>query len=214
MAVLQGAERLAENLGDAFARQVVQLVRIGRGVVVLLKPARVPHVERGGGADRLVGRRVSRLEGLPVGVVRREVRAVMLDEDSERPADRILPVPQPGQAVTVDAGRDRQARERLERRRQVDAGRELADVPAGRDARAAHDQRHLDVGVEGGLLARGEPVLAQVEAVVRAEHEVRVPVQPLGPEFVLEFADHVVDREIVLHPLAERAGDVGLIGGR
>ena len=79
----------------------------------------------------------------------------MLDEDSEPPADRILPVPQPGQAVTVDPGRDGQAREALERRGQVDAGRQLAGVAAGRDVRAADDQRHADVGLEGGLLARG-----------------------------------------------------------
>ena len=57
-------------------------------------------------------------------------------------------------------------------------------------------------------------MLAQVEAVVRAEHEVCVPVQALGPQFVPDLSDHVVDGEIVLHPLAERAGDVGLAGGR
>ena len=137
MAVLQGAERLTEDYGHALIRQVVQFVRVGRGVVVLLRPARVPHVERGGGPNGLVGGRIPRLEGLPVGVVRREVRAVMLDEDGEPPADRILPVPQPGQAVTVDPGRDGQAREGLEGRGQVDAGCQLAGVPAGRDVRPA-----------------------------------------------------------------------------
>src|SRR5690242_11500000 len=118
---LQGAERLAEDLGYALTGQVVQLVRVGCGVVVLLRPARVPYVERGGGPHRLVGRWVPRLGGLPVRVVGRVIRAVVLDEDGEPPADRILPVPQPGQAVAVDARRDGQAREGLERRRQVDA---------------------------------------------------------------------------------------------
>src|SRR5204862_437442 len=87
----------------AAPRHVVQLVRDGCGVVVLLRPARVAHVERGGGPHRLVGRRVPRFGGLPVRVIRREIRAVMLDQDGERPAGRILAVPQPGQAVTVDA---------------------------------------------------------------------------------------------------------------
>src|SRR5205814_10340287 len=55
VAGLQGAERLTEDHGHALTRQVVQFVWVGRGVVVLLRPARVPHVERGGGPNGLVG---------------------------------------------------------------------------------------------------------------------------------------------------------------
>src|SRR5438477_13115733 len=78
VAVLQGAERLTEDRGHTLTGQVVQVVRVGRGVVVLLRAARVPDVERGGGPNGLVGRRIPRPEGLTVGNVRREVRAAML----------------------------------------------------------------------------------------------------------------------------------------
>jgi predicted MFS family arabinose efflux permease len=93
MAVLQGAERLGQGGWDALSGQVVQLVWVGHGVVVLLRAARVPHVERGRGPHRLVSRRVTWTSGLPVRVARREIRAVMLDENGLPPVRRVLPVP-------------------------------------------------------------------------------------------------------------------------
>ena len=63
---------------------------------------------------------------------------------------------------------------RLERRREVDVAGELRDVRPGGDARAADQQRHVDVGVVRRLLPRRQPVLAEVEAVVRREHDVGV----------------------------------------
>src|SRR5580693_4333748 len=127
MAVLEGMEHSRQRGRDTVRRDVVQLVRIVYGVVVLLLAARVPYVEGGRGAHRLVGGRVPGLLGLPVRIARREVRAVVLDENGLPPVRLVLPVPQSGQAATVDVGRDGNTSEGLERGAQVDVGRQQAD---------------------------------------------------------------------------------------
>ena len=77
----------------------------------------------------------------------------------------------------------RRARHRLERGCEVGvAGR------VGRRARPAampgpaDQQRHVDVGVVRRLLPRRQAVLAEVEAVVRREHDVGVVELPGGPQ--------------------------------
>src|SRR5580704_18194668 len=127
MAVLEGTERSRQRGRDTVRGDVVQLVRIVHGVVILLLAARVPYVEGGRGTHRLVGGRIPGLLGLPVRIAWREVRAVVLDENGLPPVRRVLPVPQSGQAATVDVGRDEDTGEGLERGAQVDVGCQLAD---------------------------------------------------------------------------------------
>src|SRR5580693_606007 len=93
MAVLHGVERLGQVRRDALAGDVVQLVRVGGGVVVLLLAIVVPHIQRVRGADRLVAGRITLLIVLPVRVRRAVVRAVMLDQNGLPPTGRVLPVP-------------------------------------------------------------------------------------------------------------------------
>jgi len=69
----------------------------------------------------------------------------------------------------------------------------LAGSVPGRDAGAGDDQRHTDVGLERGLLAGIEPVLAHVVAVVGAEDDVRVVRQASRPQHRLQVGDQVVD---------------------
>ena len=59
----------------------------------------------------------------------------------------------------------------------------IASVSSCRPGPGTGDhQRHVDVGVEGGQLARHQPVLAGVQPVVGAEHDVGVAQQvPLSP---------------------------------
>ena len=213
MAVLHGVERPGQVRRDAPAGDVVQLVRVGGGVVVLLLAVVVLHVQRARGADRLVAGRIPLLLALPVRVRRAVIRAVMLDQDGLPPAAGVLPVPQGGQAVPVDRGREGQAGQRLERGAQIDVRGELGNRLPGRDAGTGEDQRNTDVGLERGLLAGIEPVLAHVEAIVGAEDEVRVAGYALGLELGFQVTDHVVDGEVGLDPLAVVRGDGGLLPG-
>ena len=62
----------------------------------------------------------------------------------------------------------------LERRGEIGVAGELRDVRAGAHAGTAHEQRHVDVGLVRRLLPGRHAVLAEVEAVVGREHDVRV----------------------------------------
>ena len=139
---------------------------------------------------------------------------MVLDQDGLPPVLGPLSVPQRGETVPVDALADFEPGQCLERGRQVDVGRELADRAPGRNVRAADDQGHMDVGVIGRLLSRCQPVLAHVVAVVGAENEVGVLGHAFGPQFALDTADHVVDGKVGLDPLAVNAGDARLLRGR
>jgi hypothetical protein len=138
----------------------------------------------------------------------------MLDQDGLPPSRRLFSVPQRREAVPVDGLADLQSGQCLERGRQVDVGRELGDRAPGRNVRAADDQRHVDVGVEGGLLSRFQPVLTHVVAVVGAEDQIGVLGHARGPQLALDLADHVVDGKDGLDPVAVRAGDVRLLRRR
>ena len=71
-------------------------------------------------------------------------------------------------------GRRRAPASRRERLGEVDVLGHRVGPSVDRHARAGHDQRHVDVGVERRQLARHQPVLAGVQAVVGAEHDVGV----------------------------------------
>ena len=83
--------------------------------------------------------------------------------------------------------------ELLERRAQVGVLHDLVDDAPGGDAGAGHDQRYPDVGVEGGLLAFEEAVLAEVVPVVGAEDDVGVVRQVLLRQRRLGVGEELVD---------------------
>ena len=64
------------------------------------------------------------------------------------------------------------------------------------------------------ILPWQQPVVAQVEAVVRAEHDVGVPVEPARLQRVLDAADHVVDGLNRLRSLAEQRVEPRDLGRR
>src|SRR5262249_37761720 len=132
---------------------VAPLVRVGREVVVLGRPARVVvlHVERVGEAQGLVARGLAGEVILLVWVAVAG-RAVVLDQGHVAPAGREARPQQPGEAAALDLRPDADAGELLEGRPQVDVGRQLGDRRTGRDARAGDHQRHADVVVPRALL--------------------------------------------------------------
>ena len=80
-------------------------------------------------------------------------------------------------------------------------------VRLGRDPRAPHRERHVDVGVVRRLLARRQAVLAEVEPVVGREHDVGVVQRVQRPERRDEVGDTTVDRLQRLEPPLVEAVD-------
>ena len=76
-----------------------------------------------------------------------------------------------------------------------------AGLGAGRDARPADQERHLDRRVVGRELALVQAVLPLHEAVVRGEDQIGVAERALGRELVDDPLDRVVDREQRLEPV-------------
>ena len=89
-----------------------------------------------------------------------------------------------------------------ERRSEVDVLRHLRHDTIVRNAGAGDDQRDADVGVERGLLAADQPVLAEVVAVVGAEHDVGLVGEVFGGERGFGVGEQLVDRLDGLGPLA------------
>src|SRR5262245_66039686 len=77
-------------------------------------------------------------------------------------------------AATVHIGWYRSSGELLEGRSEIDVLDDVVTGHSGRYSGPDHDQWHTDIGVERGLLAGGQPVLAHVVPVVGAEKEVRL----------------------------------------
>ncbi len=176
-------ERGGDRRGD-LPRHVRQLVRIRRDVELRL--ARLVR-------DVLVARRLEavvardrnrRREVLLVERLARrageDVRRVELagpelfEEERLAPRGRGRPRQERLERAPVREGERRDAGEVRERLREVDVRRVLAPRDARRDSGAADDERHVDVGLVRRVLAREQPVLAHVVAVVRREDEVRV----------------------------------------
>src|SRR5579859_2055829 len=86
--------------------------------------------------------------------------------------------------------------------RQVDVLHDLLDRPFG-DARAHHDQRHVDVRVIGRHLPRQPAVIAHVISIVGAEKDVGVAVLAKRVEERANVGDHFVDGAHRLSPQPE-----------
>ncbi|HEX5587508.1 MAG TPA: hypothetical protein VFZ17_09385 [Acidimicrobiia bacterium] len=185
---------------------------------VVVRPVRrLAHVRhRGAGARLRPARR--RAAGFGVGRLERQLAlarglrlahflAVLDQVRGPVPRRAVRFAREPEQGPTVVGSRAGHARHRLERRREVDVAGEALDVLARRDPRTAHEQRHVDVGLVRGVLARGKPVLAEVEPVVGAEHEVGVVELALLAHRLHQPGDlsvHVLER---LHPTAVEVVD-------
>ena len=76
-------------------------------------------------------------------------------------------------------------------------------------AGSGDDQRNADVGVERGLFAANEPVLAEVVAVVGAEDDVGVVGEVLGGQRRFRVGQQLVDRLHRLGTLAIDRVDIG-----
>ena len=113
------------------------------------------------------------------------------------------------QRVTVRRGQRRRAAKLREGGAQVDVLHHvIVDHPRGH-TRPDDDERHVDVGVEGRLLARHQRVLAHVIAVVGAEDRRRCSwSRPLAARLAHHVSDHPVDRLHRLDAQIEEAIDV------
>ena len=100
---------------------------------------------------------------------------------------------QPLEVMDVDLDGP-QPGEVLERRREVEV-RGQRRALTRLDARADDEQRHVRVGVVRRALAGVQPVLSEVEPVVRGEHHERVVI-----DGVEDPAQHPVDRLHHLRP--------------
>ena len=129
--------------------------------------------------------------------------ALVLDEKDVPPVAHALAVNQVDERVAVGRRERRCAAELGERRAEVDVLDDVIVDDAGRHARADDDERHVDVRVERRLFAGHEHVLAHVVAVVGAEDDVRVLVEPARGEPGHEIANHPVDGLDRLDPEVE-----------
>ena len=84
-------------------------------------------------------------------------RVVVLDQRGGSPVRRHLAGEQRRETPTVRLARRRRTGQGGEGGPQVDVDRHL-DGPPGLHPVPGDDQRHVDVGVEGGLLAGGQPL--------------------------------------------------------
>ena len=127
---------------------------------------------------------------------------MVLDERGVAPAGRSVPAQERDEALPVDERRRACLAEADERRIEVDVLRDPGDGPTRGDVRPGDDERHADVRLERGQLARHQTVLAQVESVVGAEEDVGVVGHAVALEPCLELRDQIVD---CLHRLRTRA---------
>ncbi len=181
--------RRSELRGD-----VVQLERVAPQVVVLAFAGDVLHVQAVRHPDRLIARRVARAAYRQVRISGVVHAPMVLDQNLFGPSRHTLAVHQREQAVPVDARRDRRTGQFLEARAEVDVLGHRADRATGRHAWAGDHERDFDVRVERRQLARPQAVLAHVQAVVGAEHDVGVTSEALRDKLLLDRADHPVDR--------------------
>lgn len=108
--------------------------------------------------------------------------------------------------MEVDAGQREQGGD------DVRVGGGLVVGRAAGDARAAHDKGHVDVLLDARRLSRREPVLADVEAVVRGVDDVGVVEQAQGVELRDDALDQLVDglQGLDAPPVEEvHVGDLG-----
>jgi hypothetical protein len=132
---------------------------------------------------------------------------VVLDEDRVSPVRGGVAVEQSEEAVAVRVSVG--AGDRGERGGEVDVLRHrVGGRPRGHAGTDDHE-RNVDVGIERGQLPGHEAVLAHVEAVVRAEHQMRVAADPVRRECLLDRSDHPVDRLHRLRATSEGRVDLG-----
>ena len=104
------------------------------------------------------------------------------------------------QRPSVDTRIDIDASQLGEGRRQIDVARQLVDDRSLPHPRAAHDQRHANVLLVGSLLARKQPMLAQMVSVVGSEEDVGVVELACGLERLEQRGDQVLHSEHRLQP--------------
>ena len=145
--------------------------------------------------DRFVG--VGRLEGR---VLRRGAGRLaharldpVLDQVRGAPGRRVRPAQERHERPPVGERRCPRAGHRLERGCEVGVAGQLGHVRARPHARPANQQGDVDVGLVRRLLPRRHAVLAEVEAVVRREHDVGVVELLGGPQRAHETRHAPVD---------------------
>ena len=97
------------------------------------------------------------------------------------------------EGATVGRVGQRRVPQRGESGCEIDVAGDRLGVAAGRDARAAYEQRKVDVRLVRGLLACGHAVLAEMEPVVGGENDVRAIDDAGALQLLDECLDEIID---------------------
>ena len=213
----EGMQRAFLRFGER-RKAVAQFERICRQIVILFGAVLVFDIDPARASHGLIARRIA----VPAAVAVRarasmpgtaalsenvsleihrvrilivpDHRAVMFDQRDGSPLWNVLSIKQRQQAAAINVTCRSHTGDVLECGTQVDVLSYLVDSPARTNARTGHDQWHMDVRVEGRLLARQQPMIAHVVAVIGTENKNGVICFAGLCQRGQKVADHFVDR--------------------